>query len=138
MSTLRELSGDGLPLIAHIPGQATAGTADEFVVGVAPFKGKVVRVDWIPKAAVTANATNFFTLNVRNRGQVDGTGATNVAARSYAATNSVAWVRETATLNATAANRNVAAGDVLTVEKVNTASGLAMPQGTVIVWIRPA
>lgn len=136
MSALRELSGDGFPIMATIVGQATAGTADEFPVGVAPFKGKVVRVDWIPAAAITADATNFFTLNLRNR--TTGAGNVNVAARSYAATNSVAFTREAVTLNATAANRLVAAGDALTVEKVNSGTGLAMPDGTVVVWVKPA
>jgi hypothetical protein len=137
MSDLRELSGNGFPIMAAIAGQATAATPDEFAIGVAPFRGKVVRVDWIPAAAITANATNFFTLNVRNRG-ADGLGATNIAARSYAATNSVAFAREAATLNATPANLRVAAGDAITVEKVVAAGGLAMPDGTVVVWIRPA
>lgn len=137
MSSLRELSGDGLPIMARVPGMATAGTAEEWPIGVAPFRGKVVRVDWIPSAAVTADASNYFTLNVRNRGS-DGLGATNVAARSYVATNSVAFAREAVTLNATPANRVVAAGDALTVEKVNTGTGLAMPDGTVVVWVRPA
>jgi len=136
MSSLQELTGLGFPLPITVAGQATAGTADEFTGVVAPFSGRVTRVQWIPKAAVTANATNFFTLNLRNRGQA-GAGTTVVATRAYSATNSTAFAGETFTLSGTPANRTVVAGDSLTVERTIGGTGLAMPAGTVIVWISP-
>lgn len=134
MASLAEL--DLLPVVLDVPGQATAGTADEFIVFAAPFAGRVVRVQWVPEAAVTANGTNYFTLRVRNRGGA-GTGNVEMATRSYAATNSTAFVAETATLHATEANRRFASGDVITVEKVNTGTGLIMPPGVVILSIAP-
>lgn len=128
MTQEKELRGDRTLLIA-VPGQATAGTADEFSGVVAPINLKITGVKWIPAAAITANATNYFTLTLRNR--TTGAGAALPAQRSYAATNSVAFVAETMTLSGTAADLLVAAGDVLTVEKLVAASGLAMPDGVV-------
>lgn len=112
-----------------VAGQATAGTADEFTGFVAPYNLKITAVKWIPAAAVTADPTNFCTVNLRNR--TTGAGAALPASRSYAATNSVAFVAETMTLSATAADLLVAAGDVITVSKVNTGTGLALPKGTI-------
>ncbi len=123
----KELRGDRV-LVLAVPGQATAGTVDEFSGVVAPFNLKVTGVKWIPAAAVTANGTNYFTLTLRNR--TTGAGAALLAQRSYAATNSVAFVSESLTLEA-AANLLVAAGDVLSMEKLVTGTGLAMPDGVV-------
>jgi hypothetical protein len=128
---------DRFAITVDVPGQATAATPGEWLVAPAPVRGRVVQVDWIPAAAITANGTNFFSLTVRNRAA--GAGTTNVATRSYAATNGVAWTRETQPLVAlaVAANLVVAKNDVLTVEKLVTAGGLAMPAGIVTVWIAP-
>lgn len=124
-----EIRGDRILLVA-VPGQPTAGTADDFVGFVAPFNMKIIGVKWIPAAAIAANGTNYFTMNLRNRGAA-GAGATAIATRSYVATNSTANVAEAMTLSGTAADLNVAAGDVITVDKVNTGTGLAMPDGVV-------
>lgn len=124
----KDVSGDHVFTIP-VAGQGTAGTPDEFTGFVAPFNLKITGVKWVPAAAVTANGTNYFTLTLRNR--TTGAGAALPAQRSYAATNSVAFVAEAMTLSATAADLNIAAGDVLTIEKLVTASGLAMPDGTV-------
>lgn len=125
---LSEIRGDLVFSIA-VAGQATAGTADEFTGFVAPFNLKITGVKWIPAAAVTADPTNFCTLTLRNR--TTGAGAALPASRSYAATNSTAFVSEAMTLSATAADLLITAGDVLTVGKVNTGTGLALPKGTV-------
>lgn len=128
MTQYKELRGDLVFPIA-IAGQATAGTVDEFVAMVAPFNLKITAVKWCPAAAITANATNYFTVNLRNR--TSGAGTALPAARSYAATNSVAFVEEDMTLSATAADLLIAAGDTLTVEKLVTGTGLAMPDGVI-------
>lgn len=129
MTQYKDLSGDLIfPIV--VAGQATAGTADEFPGFVAPFNLKITAVKWLPAAAVTADGTNYFTLNLRNR-KADASGTALPASRSYAATNSAAHVPEAMTLSATAADLNVNAGDVLTVSKVNAGTGLAMPKGTV-------
>jgi hypothetical protein len=133
MSALEELGGDGLPFAVYVPGQATAGTVDEFTGIVAPFSGRITKVQWIPKTAVTANASNYFTLNIRNRGAA-GAGTTVAWSRAYSATNSTAFVAETGT-NGSATNRRVAKGDNLTIERTVTGTGLAMPAGTVVIWL---
>jgi hypothetical protein len=122
---LKELAGDWT-FTAFTPGQATAGTEDDWVALVAPYDMTVTGVKWTPNAAITANATNYFDLQILN-------GATAVATRSYAATNSVALTSEEMTLSATAADLLVDAGDVLVIHKETTAggSGLAMPDGHV-------
>lgn len=129
MPLLKELRGDLVFPIA-VAGQATAATADEFPAMVAPFNMKITGVKWVPATAVTANGAAYFTLTLRNRGAA-GAGAALPAQRSYAANNSAANVAEAMTLSATTADLNVAAGDVLTVEKLVTGAGLAMPDGTV-------
>lgn len=129
MPEMKEIRGDQTFLIA-VQGQATAGTADEFAGFVAPYNLKITGVKWIPAAAVTADPTNNFTLNLRNRGAA-AAGAALPASRSYAATNSVAFVAEAMTLSATAADLLVSTGDVLTVSKVNTGTGLALPDGVI-------
>ena len=118
-----------------VAGQATAATPDEFTGFVAPNKMKITGAVWIPKAAITANGTNYFTLTLRNRGAA-AAGTANPATRSYAATNSAALVPENMTLSSTAADLLLAAGDHVTVEKLVTASGLAMPAGTVRVYVQ--
>lgn len=131
MTTLNEIRGDLVFTIAVL-GQATAGTADEWCGFKVPYDAEIVAAKWIPSAAVTADGTNYATLNLRNRGAA-AAGATLPASRSYIATNSAAFVSEDMTLSA---DVNVSAGDVLTVSKVNTGTGLAIPDGVVQVHLR--
>ncbi len=114
---------------------APAGTDDETVGFTVPAKCTVQSVKWVPFAAVTANGTNYSTLSVRNRKQ-DASGTALPASRSYAATNSVAFVPEAMTLSGTAADLNFAAGDVITVQRIHTASGVVIPAGVVEVTIQ--
>lgn len=109
---------------------ANASTDDETVAFVAPYNLTISGVKWIPDAAVTANGTNFTVLSVRNRGAADA-GTALPATRSYAATNSVARIQEAMTLSSTAADLNATAGDVITIQRIHTASGVAVPAGTV-------
>lgn len=128
MTQESEISGTKVLRVA-IAGQATAGTADEFIVAVAGRNMKLISAKFIAKAAVTANGTNFYTLTVRNR-KADASGAAQPFTRSLAATNIAAFIADPLTASATAADLLVAAGDVLTCEKLVTASGLALPAGT--------
>jgi hypothetical protein len=125
-----ELRGEHIFTVL-VPGQATAGTEDDWVALVAPFDMTVTGIKWVPNAAVTANGTNFFVLQVLN-------GATVVASRSYAATDSTALTSEAMTLSTTAADLDLAAGDVLVVHKETGGggTGLAMPDGTVQIHAR--
>jgi hypothetical protein len=123
-----ELAGNHTKSMTLTSAMAAAGTDDEFAAFTAPFDLTITAVKWTPGAAVTANGTNFSIISVRNR-KADASGTALPATRSYAATNSVAFVPESMTLDATAANLNASAGDVITVQRLHTASGVVIPAG---------
>lgn len=131
---IKELGGDVYQVALPFAG-AAGGTPLEVAAFVAPANMAVSGMKWLPAAAITANGTNFFTLSLRNRG-AGGAGTALPVSRSYAATNSVAWVNETATLSGTASDLLIAAGDSLTVQKVESGSGLTCPAGIVVVALR--
>lgn len=130
-----------MPGIKDIPGDfvyrfrfaaiMTGATADdEFVAFIASSNLKITGAKWVPDAAVTHSASNYTTVGVRNR-KADASGAALPATRSYAATDSVAFVAEAMTLSGTAADLLVASGDVITVQRVHTAAGVLVPAGVV-------
>lgn len=96
--------------------------------------GRVVKVEFVPSAAITANGTNFSTLTLQNKGGLK-TGTTAVASRSWAATNSVAATKEAFALSGTPANLEVKAGDRLDLVQTHGGTGLAIPTGTLLVTI---
>lgn len=137
MSSYKEIT-DGVPYAVELAAQATAGDTGTTVIGSfsAPYDGVVVGVALVPRAAITANGTNFATYTLQNKG-VQGSGNTPVASRSWSAGNSVAGVKEWATLNATPANREVKAGDQFQLVRSVGAAGLATPAMSWIVYIQP-
>lgn len=134
MSSYRET--DGHFIVFELPAQATPGDTATVVGPSMPWDGYVARVDIVPRAAITANATNFAALTLQNKGPL-GSGSTAMASRSWAATNSVAGTRETATLNATQANREFKAGDVLQLARTIGGTGLATPALAVVLTVLP-
>lgn len=119
--------------------QAAANTNEEFVAWRIPPTSEGVATGititggvWIPDAAVTANGTNYGVLSVRNRGAADA-GTALPLTRSYIATNSVARVPEAMTADGTAANLLAAAGDVITIQRLFTGTGVVIPAGIVII-----
>lgn len=136
MPGLQDIPGDQ-PIIGYFPGHATAGTAKECAIGRAPFRGVVTAVEFIASAAITGAATNNFTLNVRNR-TTAGVGTQVPASVTFGnGTNAVAQAPTVLTLGA-ANQLTVNAGDVITVEKAVNGSGLACPDGEVIVHFQAA
>lgn len=129
MTQITELAGDHVFTTA-VAGNATAATEDEFVLLVAPHRMRVTAVKWVPTANITADGTDYFTVTVRNR-KAAGSGTAVVAQRSYDSGNGTAFVAESMTLSDTEADLEVAAGDVLTAEKLAEGSGLAMPDGLI-------
>lgn len=111
---------------------AAATAVFNLPIFVADHKIKVTKVQWVPAAAVTGAATNNFALGVVNVGDA-GTGTVAVTVvKTYASgTNSVARKAEVLTLSATAANLNLATGDVVTLERTVNGTGLASPEGVV-------
>jgi hypothetical protein len=133
MTNRKELSGDWLHTIAIPP--TAAGTAIEAPILQLLDAALITEVRWIPGAAMTANGTNFCTLNVRNRQSGAGT-IVPAGPRAWSAVNSVATTPEVLTLSSTATDLQAAAGDVLTAHFTHTASGLAIPAGLVQVKYR--
>jgi len=125
-----ELCGT-LQVTAYVPVQATLGTDDDWPVWQAPLKCKVTAVNFVPSAAITANATHssIYTLTRYTAGAT----ATSVATRSWAATDSVAETPEAMTLSGTAANLLMAVDDTLAVVKTHGGNGLVIPDGLLVV-----
>lgn len=122
-------------LEASIPAQGTAGTAQDTVIGEAPFAGTVTEVTFIPEATLAAHASNIRTFRVVNKGS-DGSGTTVVASRSTVTSNGqTAFDEWTVTLSAVAGATTVAAGDVLIFDETIGASGVAHSGGRVKVQI---
>lgn len=80
-----------------------------------PGRWRFASVHLMPNNAQTANGTNFATYTLAR-------GATTVATRSYAATDSVAGTAEALT---PAAGVEVVAGDIISWTKADSGTGLA-------------
>lgn len=109
-----------------MPG-AGAAVAQDQVIGEAPFTGVVSSVTIISEANVTANATNYRTFRVINKG-ADGNGTTVVAslALDTPTTDDLAdFDEKNVPLSAVAGAVNVTEGDVLAVDETVTGTGLA-------------
>lgn len=132
MPGIADLPGDQI-IVTSIAGQAVAGTPDEFPIIRIPVNATVTAVYYVAKSTLTGANTNYCSVTLRNRGAA-GAGATNVANLDFvSAVNATAYAPVTITLNTTAANLNVTAGDSLTCEKLNTGTGLALPAGALVV-----
>lgn len=137
MPKIKDLAGDQ-PQQAYFPGHATAGTAIEQTLFRAPCRGVITAVEFTPNTTQAGAATNYFTLNVRNRGAA-GAGTGIPAALAFTSgVDLTALTPKTLTLSGTASVLAVAAGDVITAEKAITASGLACPAGTITVHFQAA
>lgn len=133
MNQLHDIPGDHQLTVA-VAGQGTAGTTDEFSLGPVPFKATVTEAYFVPTANITGHTTNYMTLQLTNRGQA-GAGTTAVA--SLAFTNGVTGTAHDAkALTVDTAADDVAAGDVLTLDKAVAGTGLAMPDGVAVVVLR--
>jgi hypothetical protein len=134
---LQELSGD-LPAIgSYYFAGAAAAVALEQALFVAPFRCQIQAVQLVSAATVTGQATNFFTLNIRNRTAAGaGTAVPASLAFSTAPIVATAQIPLTITASATASDLVLAAGDVVTAEKAVTGTGLLMPGGIIVVRLR--
>jgi hypothetical protein len=130
MTNFNELRGQTI-LSIQVPAKAI-NVAGELAV-LAPQRGTILAAVWVPSANITADASHYFTLTFRNRGQAGAGTVTWATARAMSATNGVANTPETLTLHATLANRDFAAGDLLSVQITHTGNGLAVPDGLVAI-----
>lgn len=127
-------------------GVITAGTAlAEIPLGTARQRSRIVKLELIPSAAVTANATNYLTAVVRKRTVLlPGTQVTVASFPldtvttddlvAFAATDLM--TRAGVTLGTDAA-RLFEVGDVLTLEITKTGTGLSFPIGSLKATFEP-
>lgn len=116
---------------------AVAAAADETTtLGKAPWAGTVTSVSYIPDTAITGANTESRTVSLINKGAA-GSGTTAPALLAMVSgVNSAAFDEKAITLSATAADLDVASGDVLAWKSLHVGStGLADPGGTVIVTL---
>lgn len=123
--------GGTLQYASYLPSQGTAGTDDTWPIWQAPNKCKITAVTFVPSANITADGTNYSIYTLTR--YTAGASATTVATRTWAATDSVASTPEAMTLSATAANLLLAADDTLNVVKTHGGSGLAIPDGVLVI-----
>lgn len=117
---------------ATIPAATIAAAADQAITE-APFDATVTKVALVPEAAVTGDNTNSRTFTLVNKGQA-GVGTTVVATLALTTgINLVAFDEKLFTLSVVAGATSVVAGDVLQVNEVVAASGLAHSGGRVVV-----
>ncbi len=116
---------------------ATKEAVQDQVIGEAPFAGTVTAVKIVPEAAGVANATNFRTFRVVNKG-ASGSGSTVVAslATDTPTTDDLkAFDEKVIPLSGTAADLVVKEGDVLVADEIKAAEGLAHSGYRIIVEI---
>ena len=91
---------------------------------------EIVEAGFAPISAVTGAATNNMALQFKNKG-ADGTGTTGITAvRTYASgVNILAHDKDVLVLATTVADRQVPDGAVVTLDKTENGTGLALPQG---------
>lgn len=131
---VKHLQGERVLTEAKIPSTGNAASTGVQVIGEVPFRAVVTRVTFTPDAAVTGATTDAPTLTCTNRG-TDGLGTTAVAAKAFiTGEDMVAYDAEDITVSATAANLNVAEGDVLSLNKTVAGSGTVIPAGKVTVY----
>lgn len=125
--------GDDLLQVVIDPSTTAVSTA--FMVGVARFAGRVKEVSYYPKSLITGQDTNTRRGRLFNR-KADASGTTAIADLQFNSTvNAAAKIKKVITLDATAANRLVAAGDVLEWASDAVLTGLADPGGLLVVKI---
>jgi hypothetical protein len=126
---------DALYTLVELPGVAAGDTSTVVLPAGMPRDGRIVSLQLVPRAAITANGTNFATVTLQNKGPL-GSGSTAMASRTWSATNSVAGTKESGTNNGTAANLEFKQGDILQVVHSTAGTGLALPAIAVVIgWL---
>ena len=113
-------------LTANVPAAGAAVVQDQ-VIGESPVTGQVTEVVIYPEANVVANAVNFRTFRLINKG-LDGNGAVVVAsfATDLPTTDDLADFDEKGIpLSVVAGAVNVAEGDILAMDETVAAAGVA-------------
>ena len=107
------------------------GTSDEIVIWVnetgAPVK--VTEVSVTPDTAVTGNTTNNLTLQAKVKTALGAAHANLTAVKTYATgTDLTAFAKDTLVMSASA-DDEVDEGQIVTIDKAETGTGLPLPAG---------
>lgn len=130
----QDIQGDHV-LRMKVASTGNAASTGVQVVARAPFACTVQAITFTPDAAVVADATNNATLQVTNR--TTGGGSTAVASGTTTTGNGMtAFTPWTPSLSGTAANLNLAAGDVISIDKTVGGTGVLIPAGLVEITVR--
>jgi hypothetical protein len=114
---------------------STAGNSLNTPIHVVQSDGTVSAVTYTTVTAITGANTNTRSVTLVNKGQ-DGSGTTTIATLQFnSGVNTTAGNETTITLSGTAANLDVAAGDVLQWQSAAVGTGIADPGGLVNVTI---
>ncbi len=115
--------------------EATVGNSRNTNVHVVQSAGTVSAVTYSTVTAITGANTDSRTVNLVNKGQA-GAGTTVIATLAFVSgVNTTASDEKTITLSSTAADKVVAAGDVLQWQSAAVGTGIADPGGLVNVTI---
>lgn len=129
---LENMQGVVQRLQVPVPTAATAATA-ETMVGIAAYRSSVVGVYYVPGAAMSGAATQNRQLDVVNKGSAGAGTAVAATITFTAGVDGTAGDGKALTVSSTAANVNLAAGDVVSVQALVNGTGLPLPAGGVIV-----
>lgn len=133
------LAAGAQKLRANFPSIATTGAAE--VTLIAPFAGRLSAATFVGASNLAASDTNYLTFTVVNRGNSNAAMLAATDANTTKATGGTALTahaKRTLTLNGTAGNLVVAAGDVISV--IATATGTlagAVAGGSVELTLTP-
>lgn len=130
----QDIQGDHV-IRMKVPSTGNAASTGVQVVARAPFACTVQSITFTPDSGVTADATNNATLQVTNR--TTGAGTTSVASvTTTTGFGMTAYTPATIAVSATAANLNLAAGDVISLDKTVGGTGVIIPAGLVEIVVR--
>lgn len=125
---------------AFHPGAAAATATSSEIIFEAMNRCRIKRVAFIASATITGQITDYFALDIVNRG-TDGTGSGTIAtAITFSSAPIVATAGDALefTLSTTDATITLAAGSVLAVLRTKTGNGLLMSSGLFVVEYEPA
>ena len=127
--------------LTTLPGEQSAqslvatvalGSDDEVPIWInnTGAKVKITGASFVPDAAVTGNTTNTLAVQFRNKGLL-GTGTTGITdVKTYiTGTDLVAFKEDALVLSSVAASLIVDKGEVVSLDKTELGTGLALPQG---------
>ncbi len=111
---------------AYVPAALAADATTEWPIFWAEKDCRIMRIAFVPQAAITGADTNSMTLGFINKGAT-GVGTTVLASKAYVAGTSVAAF-DGETLVTEPMNKLLTAGSVISLERAKVGTGLAMPQ----------